>query len=75
MTTHFASFKSDLQSIQVNMTFQLKEMSTLIMSNTNKTPETITRKRINPSPNDDSFDDSDDDDREKKLLRLSRLPV
>ena len=75
MKTHFASFQSNLQSIQVNMALQLKEISTLLMSYTNKTPEKIARKRINSSPNDDSFDDNDDDDRGKRLFHLSRLPV
>ena len=45
------------------------------MSNTAKSPERITRERINLSSNDDSFDDNDDNVRGKSLFHLNRLLV
>ena len=57
------------------MTSRFKELSTLLMSNTAKSPERITRERINLSSNDDSFDDNDDNVRGKSLFHQNRLLV
>ena len=59
----------------MNMTSRFKELSTLLMSNTAKSPERITRERINLSSNDDSFDDNDDNVRGKSLFHQNRLLV